>query len=125
MNRKNVYLAWICMLCCSFVYSQTEKSNKTVIKDNQLYYVHEVIKGQTLYGLSKIYNVSIEEISAQNPSAKQGLKIGEHLHILASKLKVELYAVKKGETLYSIAKNRNITEQELLALNPGDRKSVV
>ena len=124
MNRKIVYLAWICMFCCSFVYSQTEKTNKTVIKDNQLYYVHEVIKGQTLYGLSKMYNVSVEEITVQNPSVKQGLKIGEHLHILASKLKVELYSVKRGETLYSIAKNRNITEQELLALNPGMEKTL-
>lgn len=119
MNQKIVYLTLMLLFCCSLGYSQAEKSSKTEVKDNQLFYVHEVIKGQTLYGLSKMYNVSIDEITAQNPSAKQGLKIGERLYIRLSKLKVELYSVKKGESLYSIAKSRSTTEAELLALNPG------
>ncbi len=119
MNRKIVYLALIFIFCCGFAFCQTEKSNKTIVKDNQLFYVHEVQKGQTLYALSKMYNVSIDGITIHNPSVKQGLKIGEELYILASKMKVELYAIKKGETLYSIARNRGITEPELLALNPG------
>jgi LysM repeat protein len=119
MNRKIVYLTLMFIFCFGFVFSQTEKSNKTIVKDNHLFYVHDVQKGQTLYGLSKMYNVSIDEITTHNPSVKQGLKIGEQLYILASKMKVELYAVKKGETLYSIARNRGITEPELLAFNPG------
>ena len=119
MNRKIVYLTLMFIFCCGFVFSQTEKSNKTEVRDNHLFYVHDVQKGQTLYGLSRMYNVSVDEITAQNPSVKQGLKIGEQLYILASKMRVELYAIKKGETLYSIARNRRITEPELLALNPG------
>ena len=125
MNRRIVYTTLLFLFCSGFIYGQTEKSNKTIIKDNHLFYVHEVLKGQTLYGLSKTYNVSVEELTAQNPSVKQGLKIGEQLYIQASKIKVELYAVKRGETLYSIAKNKGVTEQELLALNSGMDKMLV
>ena len=124
MNRKIVYLTWLCMFCTGFIFGQTGKSDKTFVKDNQLFYIHDVQKGQTLYGLSKLYNVSVAEITANNPSVKQGLKIGEQLFILASKLKVEMYIVKKGETLYSIAKNRKISESELLALNPDLNKNL-
>ncbi|MDR0367879.1 MAG: LysM peptidoglycan-binding domain-containing protein, partial [Bacteroidales bacterium] len=124
MNRKVVYGVLMLMFCCGIGYSQTEKSNKTVVEDNRLFYVHEVVKGQTLYGLSKMYGVSIDEITNRNPSAKQGLKIGDRLYIQASKISVEMYAVKRGETLYAIAKNRRITESELLALNPGMSESL-
>jgi LysM repeat protein/ABC-type branched-subunit amino acid transport system substrate-binding protein len=119
MLRKIVCFVFIIITGVGFVFSQTEKSTKTVIKDNMLFYDHEVVKGQTLYGISKMYQVSIDDISIYNPTVKQGLKIGEHLYIPVSKQKVEIHTVKKGETLYTIARSKGVTEKELLMLNQG------
>ena len=45
------------------------------------YYMHHVKSGETLWGLSKVYNVSIEEIETLNPEVKNGLKAGHVLGI--------------------------------------------
>ena len=42
---------------------------------------HIVKKGETLYGLSRMYNISQEEIIRRNPSAEQGLKAGQSIVI--------------------------------------------
>ena len=55
-------------------------SEKTKIGGKE-YYMHRVKQGQTLYGLSKAYNVSIEEIEKLNPEVKDGLKVGHVLGI--------------------------------------------
>ena len=114
----------ICLIGFIFVFSvlgvaQTEKTTKTAEIDRQLYYAHEVTKGQTVYRLCKLYDITEKEIYKYNPQAENGLKLGETIYILISPLKIESYAVKKGETYYSIAKNRGITEDELKKLNPG------
>lgn len=45
------------------------------------YYMHLVKTGQTLYGISKAYNVTIEELEMLNPEVKNGLKAGHILGI--------------------------------------------
>ena len=102
----------------SFGWSQTEKTTKTAEIDQRLYYAHEVMKGQTVYGLCRLYEVAEKEFYQYNPQAEKGLKAGEIIYILISSLKIETYTVKKGETYYSIAKNRGITETELKKFNP-------
>ena len=48
-----------------------------------VYYLHNIKKGETLYSLSKAYNVTIEEIVENNENAMSGLKAGEVLYIPA------------------------------------------
>ena len=45
------------------------------------YYLHNVKSGETLWGLSKVYNVSVEELEKLNPEVKDGLKAGHVLGI--------------------------------------------
>ena len=45
------------------------------------YYMHKVKLGQTLWSISRVYNVSIKEIEALNPDVKKGLKEGHVLGI--------------------------------------------
>ena len=53
-----------------------ERSSKTTQIGGKEYYMHHVKQGQTLYSISKAYNVSIEEIERLNPEVKNGLKAG-------------------------------------------------
>lgn len=89
---------------------------------------HTVKKGETLYGISKKYGVSIDRIIALNPSARDGIKVGDVLSISSenaqqpqpSNISTEArtHVIAEGETLYRIAKNNGITVEQLLAANP-------
>ena len=58
-----------------------ERSTETTKIGGKEYYLHRVKAGHTLYGLSKVYNVTIEEIEMLNPEVKDGLKVGHVLGI--------------------------------------------
>jgi ABC-type branched-subunit amino acid transport system substrate-binding protein len=49
--------------------------------DGKDFYIHSVKKGQTLYMISKAYEVDINEIIQENPEVKDGLKAGQKLRI--------------------------------------------
>lgn len=88
---------------------------------------HKVAKGETIYGISKQYHISIEQLLQLNPSAQDGLKVGDELLIkhvpktepVSAKTQSGLHTIAKGETLYSIAVEYKTTVDDLLALNPG------
>ena len=97
------------------------------------FFIHTVDKGQTLYGISKIYNVSVDEILEHNPDASTGLKKGMTLKIpskvvqnqdvqivkpTTTKDSIVEHVVKQGETLYSIARFYNITIDQIKSKNP-------
>lgn len=97
---------------------------------------HVVEAKQTLYSISKMYNVSIDTLISLNPSAKSGIKVGEVLIISQDKninskspVKIEAkdtlpketditHVVKRKETLFSISKKYNIAIHDLILLNP-------
>lgn len=91
--------------------------------------LHEVIAGETLYGISKKYGVSVEDLIAANPEVETGLQIGLILEIPSSGTReeeatlnpVEGYTFRKvlpGETIYGLSKEYGLTEEEFLAANP-------
>ena len=58
-----------------------ERSSQITKIGGKEYYMHRVKQGHTLYSISKVYNVSIEELEALNPELKKGLKVGHVLGI--------------------------------------------
>ena len=101
---------------------------------------HVVEAKQTLYSISRLYNVPVDTLIALNPNAKNGIRIGETIIISRSQTKspnlatseqistpqastpvpsdVITHTVEKKETLYSISKKYNIAIHDLIALNP-------
>lgn len=81
---------------------------------------------ETLYGISKTKNVSIEELKLLNPQIATGLKIGMKLKIPSPKdVEVDLieatyilHTVIKDDTVYNLTKRYEVEEEELLKLNP-------
>ncbi|MDZ7739407.1 MAG: LysM peptidoglycan-binding domain-containing protein [Bacteroidales bacterium] len=107
-----------------------EKSNDKVIIDGQAYYIHIVDSSQTLYSIAKAYNVSIETISRENPSAVYGLRIDQALKIPVVEEKKELkqekdrqrynyHVLQRGESVYSLSRKYDIPEDEIIKSNPG------
>lgn len=60
---------------------KSEISSKTKTIDGKEYYIHQVLRGETLSGLSVAYKVSIEEIENLNPRVKDGLKAEDVIKI--------------------------------------------
>jgi LysM repeat protein len=96
---------------------------------------HIVQKGETLYSIGRIYDVSVEVLTKANPGADEGLKTGQYIRvpvsppelkdegdkpvkIAADNLLIE-HVVASGETLFSIAKKYDFSVKELEAVNPG------
>lgn len=81
--------------------------------------IHTVKKGETVYGLSRQYDLPLETIYRYHPSAKQGLKTGETLEFPQSKnSKFYFYRIKTGDSLYSVAQKFNTSIEGILKDNP-------
>lgn len=93
---------------------------------------HVVEKGQTLYFLSKKYNLSIEDVMRFNPQIGKDMIIKEGMILKmyakpTPTLDVKNYkyhTVEKGQTLYSLSKMYNISIDDLIYLNQLENPSI-
>ena len=91
--------------------------------DNMFLYTVE--KGDTLYNIARVYGVSVDAIRNLNYLTSDNLYIGQVLRIPEIYTRPEdmnvpqyiNYTVKKGDTLYSIARDYNTTVDSLLQDN--------
>ncbi len=116
-------LVIILLLCLPYFASAQPGVTPVVEKNGKKYYEHTVEAGNTLWGLQRIYGVSVEEIVAENPSLTDGLQKGGKVFIPVTKESIKKiptseYKVRKGETLYGLSRKFNTTIDDLMALNP-------
>ena len=115
-----------------------------IVEKNDSMTKHTIVAKETLYGLSKLYNVSVEEIENANPELKkEGLKVGATINIPSKTAAVKseinsdrkdnkkedkkkdkttekevFHQVEAKETKYSIAKQYGISVEDLDKANP-------
>lgn len=108
--------------------------------------VHEVRKGETLYSISRKYELTLGELrTANNLSENSVIKVGQKLIIPNADIenavslsgsvkkaplavpdaKTEYYIAQKGDTFYGISRKYNIKVAELFALNGLSSDSVL
>lgn len=124
-------LVFALLILISFTGMSQEKPPVHKINGKK-YYLHVVEKGNTLFGIYKLYNVPITEIIAENPVvAEDGLKVNQTLLIpvtaenkkdLGSAVEMSAefvtHKVQPKETLYSISKHYDCDLPEILKANP-------
>ncbi len=76
-----------------------------------------VKRGDSLWSIAKKYNVKVEELKRANNLTTDLLSIGQRLIIPNTNNEINYYIVKRGDTLYSIARQNNTTVNELKRLN--------
>lgn len=113
-----------------------------VKKNGKVYILHKVEPKETLYGLSKRYDISVEEIKEANPEVEQGLKIAQVIRVPLIKTQIiqisdytdknktttvsikgkKIHVVKQSQTLYSISKMYEISVDDIKKWNdlPGN-----
>lgn len=98
-------------------------------KNAPSYMFHVVETGETKYSIAKHYGMSLQLLEELNPEVKDTLPLGFKLKLdknaivekeEAAPVKQEYstYTVQPKETLYSLTKKADVTEEQLLSLNP-------
>ncbi|MCB2219099.1 MAG: LysM peptidoglycan-binding domain-containing protein [Bacteroidetes bacterium] len=107
-----------------------QKKEETTELEKPTYFYHIVKKQETLYALSRKYNVPVDAIRSLNPDTGLELQEGATLRIpYAGETSRQsdpvpsesssLHIIAAGETLYGIARQYNITTGEIINANPG------
>ena len=100
----------------------------TIVKYLTTGKIYTVIKGDSLYKIAQKYHTTVDELKKLNNLSSSNLTIGMKLKIPVSSsttnneemtpsTKTYTYQVKKGDTLYQIAKNNNTSVAKLKKLN--------
>ena len=94
--------------------------------DQNTSFKHTVVKGETVYSISKMYHTTVDQIIRLNPSAANGIAIGAVLTIpqrrVISSEKEENYryhTILPKETLYSVAKTYRLKPEDVVRANVG------
>jgi lipoprotein YgeR len=100
MKNSIVPFFLFCFLCCTFTAAEGEEL------------VHILQKGETLYGISRKYNVPAETILSWNDlKDPDKLQAGQKLRI------PDVYTVIKGDTFYGIARKLLVPVDDLMEAN--------
>lgn len=126
-----ILISFIILLQPSFAQNNSaKKSNLIETINGKKYYLHTVEEGQTLYNISKLYTVTVNEIVSENPETIDGIKIKQQLKIPFNKSSSSniatkqdsgneiLHKIEKGETLYSLSKQYGIPISSIEDSNP-------
>lgn len=104
---------------------------KLFLQENYPEATYTVSNGDTLYSIATRFNTTVQAIKSLNNLTNDTLQIGQELLIPTETTpeipttpsepeqpeETEIYVVKKGDSLWLIAKNNNTTVDELIKLN--------
>jgi LysM repeat protein len=141
--KFKISIFYLFLLSCFTISLQSAASSvdsigvKTI--EGKKYIIHKLEAKETLYSLGRRYHVSVAEIQKVNPKEKDGYKItqiGRELLIpykeeefiqsksnegnpalVAEKSDPKKHIVKAGETLYSLAKQYNVSQDKIKKWN--------
>lgn len=134
MIMRKLFLILLTLILCAGAASVSRpnvRSNEIVLVDGQNYYLHTVVKGETMYSLSKLYGVTSERIVFDNPFLSDGLKTDQIIKILCEDIPemrmsprkqartFSEHVVAHGETTYSISRRYSLSINVLIQDNPG------
>ncbi|MFP4556004.1 MAG: LysM peptidoglycan-binding domain-containing protein [Bacteroidales bacterium] len=134
--RKLLFTTLILFLASTFnalgqESSPTVKISTDKVKiDGSYYYIHIVRKGETLYSISRAYNVSQMEIAMENPDIYLGLQTDQALKIPIKSQKDDniedegkddsfiYHVAKRKETLFGLSQKYEISIEDIITANP-------
>ncbi len=109
---------------------QVEKSSVVETIQGRDYFIHTVKRGETLFAISRAYEVSINQLKENNFALTEGIVPGQMIKIPMSRPpqlieetpqegKVNYRRVQQGETLYAIAREYGISVEAIKSANNG------
>ena len=131
MNLKKIFFVFVSLIVSySFVIYADKLSKKTI--GSTEFYCYKVKAKETLFGISKKFNITQDELKRYNPAVIDGLKKDyvlllpvslidsrkDQTQVAQQPLSSFVHIVKKGETLYGLSKTYGILQEDIVANNP-------
>lgn len=110
------------LIICVFAFDANSQSLST--------FTHEVKPGETLYSISLRYGITVDALKTSNGLSSNAVVAGQILRVVKPVVAQDdntmserpdcrlMYKVQKKETVYSICKKFDLTEEEFYAANP-------
>ncbi len=107
--------------------TDTYKTGDITTIDGKEYMVHIVQPKQTMYAISKKYDIPLQDLYTINPESRQGVSIDQMIYIPLQinmpeeKMKAGTYifhSVRPGETLYNISHIYDVSIESIKLSNP-------
>lgn len=98
-------------------------SNQIITNDQEQEYIisegniYEIKPGDTLYSISKKYNVPIDDIISENNLIDDTLSVGSKIIIPSNLENYINYTVQKGDSLWALSRRYNTTIDDIKKLN--------
>lgn len=128
------------LLTATFLLAEAATNLPKVNISGDEFFVYEVKGGDSLYGIANRYGWNVEKLAQLNPSHSVKLKKGTRIYYPASESsesgnsirefeKPETYPaaqhiVKRGETVYSLAKMYGVSVDDIYQANPGSKNGI-
>ncbi|MBO9699466.1 MAG: LysM peptidoglycan-binding domain-containing protein [Sporocytophaga sp.] len=132
MTKRFFQVCLLFLLGNTPVFSSPLDSLGVVKIDDKLHVKYLVSPGETIYGISTKYGVSVNDLMEINPQLENGLKVGQIINIPYNPEIVQqirksedaiVHKVAAGETLFGISKKYNIPMNDLLKWNGMELKA--
>ncbi len=141
---KNIVFSLILMLIFAPASPQEQpepvrKSTEKVIINGKVFYLHAVQQGQTVYSISRAYNVTLQDIASENPGlileqVRPGMILKIPVVTKADMLDASYFGleqddfiyhtVRQGENAYFLSKKYNVPLDIIYRYNPGTSTGV-
>ncbi|MFV0545019.1 MAG: LysM peptidoglycan-binding domain-containing protein [Bacteroides sp.] len=91
-------------------------------QENQSYFLHTIEKGQSLYSISNMYDVTTSDIIRLNPGCEEKIYSGQTIKIPRKKVNLNgetFHTIQSGETLYRLTTIYKVSAKTICEANPG------
>lgn len=117
LTTNVLYIGQELLIPSEIVEDIPEQDEEEIIEDGK-YDIYIVQKGDSLWAISKKYDLPLQELISINKLEDNTLKTGQKLLIPKQKTENEkIYIVQKGDTLWSIAKKYNVSVNNIKEKN--------
>ena len=117
----------MCCLFASFLSIAQPDNAQIIEKEGKKYFKHIVAKGETAYGICRLYNIELNVFFQENPTAENGLNIDQVMYIPVIENVIEpsilnpeiddpnikKHVIKSGETIWSLSRKYSVSVEQI------------
>ena len=118
---KRLFLL-LAILTVSFYNVKSEDAfypEPAIFTQDDNFFLHTIERGQTVYSIATMYNVSVDDIYLLNPGSRKGIRAGDVLKIPQESSSYLYHTIQPQETLYGVSQKYHMKGEDIIAANPG------
>ncbi len=118
-KRTLIFIVLLSVQLYNVKSENTFYSEAAIFAQSDEFFLHTVERGQTVYSISVMYKVKVDDIYRSNPDSKNGIKAGSVLKIPQISGSYYYHTIQPKETLYSVSKKYQMKGADIIQANPG------